>query len=197
MRRRTAPSTWPVQTYDAVAASPKARIAQGAGFRIAYAERDTRKIHTVLSELLQLWPNDTAVQNDEAYARLLLMPDDPASAARNARELRDIEALAAKLVEKEPTSLPHRTASRPCPASPEKAGRSAGGLQGRQRSQDIAEYGLGGAVHAAVLAATGHPDDARAEAAQLPADKMLPEEKKLLAQSGIRAIPGPFVHYIE
>src|ERR1700736_120566 len=62
--------------YDAaVAASPKLRVAQQGRLRVAYANRDTGKIRTILSELLKIWPNDPAVQNDEAYARLLLIPD--------------------------------------------------------------------------------------------------------------------------
>ncbi len=57
----------------AVAVSPKSRIAQQGRLRVAYAQRDTKKIHAILTELLKIWPNDTAVQNDEAYTRLLLL----------------------------------------------------------------------------------------------------------------------------
>jgi hypothetical protein len=35
------------------------------------------------------------------------------------------------------------------------------------------------AVHAAVLSASGHPEDARTEFSKLPVDKLLPEEKAL------------------
>ena len=88
--------------YDAaVAVSPKVRPAQQGRLRVAYIQRDTRKIHEILADLLKVWPNDTAVQNDEAYARLLLMPNDSGSSPdKNAQELREIESLAAKLVER-------------------------------------------------------------------------------------------------
>ena len=52
---------------------PKLRMAQQGRLRVAQAQRDTRKIHAVLAEMLKIWPNDTAIQNDEAYTRLLLI----------------------------------------------------------------------------------------------------------------------------
>jgi tetratricopeptide (TPR) repeat protein len=53
--------------------SPKLRPAFQGKLRMAQAQRDARKIHGVLAEMLRIWPNDSAVQNDEAYLRLLLM----------------------------------------------------------------------------------------------------------------------------
>ena len=53
--------------------SPKLRPAQQGRLRTAQASRDTKKIHDVLAEMLRLWPNDSAVQNDECYTRLLLL----------------------------------------------------------------------------------------------------------------------------
>ncbi|HSH39584.1 MAG TPA: hypothetical protein VK993_12440 [Chthoniobacterales bacterium] len=54
--------------------------------------------------MLQLWPNDLAIQNDEAYMRLLMLPTgDPARP-----ELIEIERLAESLVQRNPMSLPHR-----------------------------------------------------------------------------------------
>ena len=55
--------------------------------------------------MLNLWPNDSAIQNDEAYTRLLLSPND----SSNNDELIAIEHLAEQLVRREPASLPHRT----------------------------------------------------------------------------------------
>ena len=40
------------------------------------------------------------------------------------------------------------------------------------------------AVHAAVLAAAGHKEQAREEFSHLPADKLLPEEAELMKGSG-------------
>jgi len=166
--------------YDAaVAVSPKARPAQQGRLRVAYIQRDTRKIHEILAQLLKLWPNDTAVQNDEAYSRLLLLPaEDGASPGKNRQELQAIETLASKLVEKEPSSLPHRTLlalARLRLQRPQDALAVYKDINVPKTSLTTASV----AVHAATLAATGHAEEARSEFAQLPADKMLPEERQL------------------
>ncbi len=167
--------------YDAaVAVSPKARPAQQGRLRVAYSQRDTHKIHEILTELLKLWPNDSAVQNDEAYARLLLLPTaDEASPDKNTQELQAVETLASKLVEKEPSSLPHRTLlalARLRLHRPQEALAVYKGINVPKTSLTTASV----AVHAAVLAALGRSDEAKAEFAQLPADKMLPEERQLM-----------------
>src|SRR5207253_8031709 len=57
----------------AAAANPKSRQAQQGRLRIAYSARDTKRVHALLQEMLKIWPNDTAIQNDEAYIHLLLI----------------------------------------------------------------------------------------------------------------------------
>src|SRR5438874_8071177 len=57
----------------AAVANPKSRQAQQGRLRIAYSARDTKRVHALLQEMLKIWPNDTAIQNDEAYIHLLLM----------------------------------------------------------------------------------------------------------------------------
>src|SRR5207248_4052200 len=57
----------------AAAANPKSRQAQQGRLRSAYAARDTKRVHALLEEMLKIWPNDTAIQNDEAYIHLLLI----------------------------------------------------------------------------------------------------------------------------
>src|SRR5438132_6674097 len=57
----------------AAAANPKSRQAQQGRLRIAYSARDTKRVHALLAEMLKIWPNDTAIQNDEAYIHLLLI----------------------------------------------------------------------------------------------------------------------------
>ena len=64
-------------THDA----PRVRPAQQGRLRLAQQNRDTRKMHAILAEMLQQWPNDTAIQNDEAYTRLLLIPGGTTSAS--------------------------------------------------------------------------------------------------------------------
>lgn len=191
------------QAFDAAAAvSPKLRVAQQGRLRMAQRSGDTRKIHAVLADMLQLWPNDAAVQNDEGYLRLLLMPQiavNSYSLSDNAKKKEEnsgkpitnnreqitgeIDALvetAAKLVVKNPRSLPHRTflalaylkENRPADAfvvyKDVTAARSA-----------LTPSAL--AVHAAVLAANGESEEARTEAAQIKPEQLLPEERQLIA----------------
>src|SRR5437868_8288633 len=58
---------------NAAQESPKLRVAQQGRLRLAQRTGDTGKIHAVLAEMLKIWPNDAAVQNDEGYTRLLLL----------------------------------------------------------------------------------------------------------------------------
>ena len=159
--------------YNATAAqTPKLRVAQQGRLRIAQGKRDTKKIHAVLAEMLKLWPNDTAIQNDEAYTRLLLLPND----APNNDELITIEHLAEKLVQREPSSLPHRTL---LALARLKQHRPVAALDAYANVQAIpnAISPSALAVHAAVLSANDRRDDARAEIQQAPLDKLLPEEQ--------------------
>lgn len=270
----------------AVAVAPRSRPAQQGRLRVAYETHDTKKIHAILVELLKLWPNDPAVQNDEAYARLLLLPSlppapkrsdvsvqmsdvsaepstpaelsaansqlpaptrsdvrgqtsattDPSSggsevsagpstpaelpasssqlpaptgsdvrgqtsdvSARsseasavnsqlptnnqeltsNNEELVSIERLAEKLLEHEPTSLPHRTL---LALARLKQNRPTGALS-VYRDINVPKSAVTAssiAVHAAVLTACGHKEDARAELSHLAPDKLLPEERDLV-----------------
>ena len=59
---------------NAAAITPRLRLAWDGRLRLAQASRDTKKIHAVLANMLVLWPEDLAIQNDEAYSRLLLCP---------------------------------------------------------------------------------------------------------------------------
>lgn len=58
---------------NAAQQSPKLRVAQQGRLRLAQRSGDTKRIHAVLAEMLKIWPNDAAVQNDEGYTRLLLL----------------------------------------------------------------------------------------------------------------------------
>ncbi len=193
----------------AVAVAPKSRPAQQGRLRVAYATLDTKKIHAILIDLVKLWPNDPAVQNDEAYMRLLLLPSEPsapgaqksevsgqtsdvssplhapsseASASVNAAadlpELKSIESLAEKLVEREPASLPHRTV---LALARLKQDRPADALS-VYKDINVPRSAVSTssmAVHSAVLAASGHKEEARAEFSLLAVDKLLPEERAL------------------
>jgi tetratricopeptide (TPR) repeat protein len=166
--------------YDnVVAISPRLRIAQDGRLRLAQARRDTQKMHAVLAEMLALWPNDPAIQNDEAYTRLLLLPDKAEESAQSRDAAAVIEQLAQKLVEREPASLPHRTL---LALARLRQGRAAEALQVYENinvpARVLTPSAL--AVHAAILAATDHSEDARTEKAQVPFDKLLPQERALI-----------------
>ena len=64
------------QAYDAaIGASPNLRAAWQGKLNLDQASRDTMAIHSVLAEMLKIWPKDAAIQNDEAYLRLLLLTE--------------------------------------------------------------------------------------------------------------------------
>jgi hypothetical protein len=66
--------------------APKLRLAHQGRLRMAEKKHDTVKMHSVLTEMKKTWPNDTAIQNDEAYTRLLLLLlDDSRNAAGGCR----------------------------------------------------------------------------------------------------------------
>jgi tetratricopeptide (TPR) repeat protein len=205
--------------YDEAAAeAPKLRAAHQGRLRLAQASGETKKIHGVLADMLAIWPNDPAVQNDEAYTRLLLMgtaggtvagpsptsKDDPAvvppeekenvqrptpnvqrptsenqEPTANNQELITLEQLAAQLVQREPSSLPHRTL---LALARLRLGKFSEALEAYSNIQvsrgALTPSAL--AVHAAVLAANGRADDAASEARELDVKRLLPEEAALL-----------------
>jgi len=163
----------------AAVVNPKSRQAQQGRLRLAYSARDTKRVHALLQEMIKMWPNDTAIQNDEAYIRLLLLTSAKNPPPQAAAEVDAIEKLAQKLVRDEPASLPHRTLL-------------ALALLKQNRPQDaLAVYGnlkvptnavsaSAVAVHASVLAFTGREGDARAEIAKVPSNHLLPEEAMMV-----------------
>jgi lipopolysaccharide biosynthesis regulator YciM len=208
---------------EAAAESPKLRAAHQGRLRLAQATNETRKIHDVLAEMLAIWPNDPAVQNDEAYTRLLLLSsqqsqksedgsqrseptpaagDTPAATGErenaqrptpnaqrptsetqepitNNEELRTIEQLAAQLVQREPSSLPHRTL---LALARLRLGKFSDALDAYSNIQvsrgALTPSAL--AVHAAVLAANGRLDDAASEIRDVDPKRLLPEEAVLV-----------------
>jgi tetratricopeptide (TPR) repeat protein len=163
--------------YDSASVeAPKLRLAHQGRLQIAERKHDTAKMHRVLTEMKKTWPNDTAIQNDEAYTRLLLLrPDDESSKSA----AQTIEHLARDLLAREPSSLPHRTL---LALALLRQARAADAFALYERlhvpANTLTASAL--AVHAAVLAATDHRDDARTEAGQIPVDKLLPEERALI-----------------
>ncbi len=160
----------------AVAVSPKLRAAQLGRLRAVYGLGDTKRAHAILTELLKLWPNDTALQNDEAYARLLLLPPDTKP---DSNELKSIESLAETLVRQEPASLPHRTLLALALLKQNRP-HDALALYTNLTVPPNALSASSVAVHVAVLAASGQTADAKQEFKLIPIDKLLPEERALI-----------------
>ena len=166
---------------NAAAITPRLRLAWDGRLRLAQASRDTKRIHAVLKNMLVLWPEDLAIQNDEAYSRLLLC--SPA-ATETKSQAATIEKLAEKLIQREPQSLPHRTLLALALLRQERAEDALRVYSQLQVKQDVIS-GSALAVHAAILAATANLENAKTEAAQLKRDQLLPEEQAL-----VESLPG-------
>ncbi len=175
---------------EAVAESPKLRAAHQGRLRIAQAGGDTKKIHAVLADILALWPNDPAIQNDEGYTRLLLMASQQSQRSEDGgqrsepitdnKELIAIEQLAAKLLQREPSSLPHRTLLALARLERGKFSDALEAYAGIQADRSaLTPSAL--AVHAAVLSANGHADEAATEIREIDLTRLLPEEAALIA----------------
>jgi tetratricopeptide (TPR) repeat protein len=176
--------------YDEAAAeSPRLRGAHQGRLRLAQATGETRKIHAVLAEMLVIWPNDPAVQNDEAYTRLLLMNAQQSPRSEDGSQkselmasndgLQKIERLAADLVRREPSSLPHRTL---LALARLRLGKFSGAMDAYSGIQ-VAPGALTAsalAVHAAVLVANGRSEDAATEMREVDRKRLLPEEAALV-----------------
>jgi len=165
--------------YDEAAAeSPTLRAAHQGRLRLAQATNETKKIHDVLAEMLIIWPNDPAVLNDEAYTRLLLVEQAQVESRKN--EVENIERLAADLVRREPSSLPHRTLLALVRLRLGKFSEALDAYSNIQVSRGALTLSAL-AVHAAVLAANGRRDDAVSEIRDVDPKRLLPEEAALIS----------------
>ncbi len=161
--------------YEAAAElSPRLRAAQLGRLRVASNQHDTKKISLILSEMLRIWPNDSGTQSD--YALMCLLQMSPSGG--DPTEIESFKKTAEDLVRREPNSLSHRSVL------------ALAFLRGRQPTEALGVYSniqptspmspATMVVHAAVLAATNHLPEARAEAAKIQQKDLLPEEKALL-----------------
>ena len=161
---------------NAAAITPRLRLAWDGRLRLAQASRDTKKIHAVLANMLVLWPDDLAIQNDEAYTRLLLCPP---AAPETRHQAADIEKLAEKLIQREPRSLPHRTLLALALLRQERAEDALRVYSQLQVKQDEVS-GSALAVHAAVLAATANLENAKPKQHSSSESNFFPKNKRLL-----------------
>jgi len=154
-------------------------------------------VHALLQEMLKIWPNDTAIQNDEAYIHLLLINGGATSTSSSsplspvpspisnlpsssaAAEVAAIVKLAEKLVRDEPASLPHRTLLALALLKQNRA-QDALAVYANLKVPSNSVSASAVAVHASVLASTGRKDEARAEIAKVPSNRLLPEEAMMV-----------------
>lgn len=188
--------------------NPAVRAAQQGRLRLAQQARDTRQIHRILVDMLKQWPHDTAVQNDEAYCRLLLSSNSrnveirnpklenkpspggtPAVSSETGRsssqlstlnsQLSTVEQIAERLVQLEPPSLPHRTLLALVRLKLGHPEKALEVYSGLNVPPNTASPAAL-AVHVAVLVANGHIEEAKTEADAIKPEQLLPEEQELL-----------------
>jgi hypothetical protein len=157
---------------EAIKTAPTTNRAAYAGrLRLALAAGKTAQAQTIVAEIAQMWPDDSAARNLDAYLRLLLGASGDAAEAAE----RDAQVLVAK----EPANWQARaTLGLACL----RLGRNKEALaafQGLRVSGTEPPGAL--AVRANVLAANGIKDGARNDALLVSANPLLPEERALIA----------------
>ena len=157
---------------EAIKSAPTTNRAAYAGrLRLALAGGKTAQAQTITAEIAQMWPDDAAARNQDAYLRLLL------GASRDAAEAAEREAQV--LVAKEPGNWQARaTLGLACL----RLGRNKEALAAFRGARVTGVEPPGAlAVRAAILAANGHEDGARNDALLLSVKPLLPEERALIA----------------
>jgi hypothetical protein len=151
--------------------APKNRGAYDGRLRLALAAGHTAQAQTIAAEIAQLWPDDIAARNQDAYLRLLL---GASNGVANAAE-RDAEVLARK----EPRNWLARAT---LGLARLRLGRNKDALAAIRSIRVTGNEPPGTlAVRAAILAANGHEDGARNDALLVSANPLLPEERALIA----------------
>ena len=147
------------------------RTAYAGRLRLALAAGRTAQAQEIAAEIAQLWPDDAAARNQDAYLRLLL------GASGNAAEAAERDAQV--LVAKEPRNWQARaTLGLACL----RLGRKQEAVAAIREPRVTGVEPPGAlAVRAAILAANGYDDGARNDARLVSAKPLLPEERALIA----------------
>ena len=155
----------------AIKIEPKNREAYAGRLRLALAARKTADAQTIAAEITQLWPDDAAARNQNAYLRLLLgASGEQAEAAE-----RDADVL----VKKEPRNWLARAT---LGLARLRLGRTKDALAAFRGIKAMGNEPPGAlAVRAAILAVNGYEEGARNDALLLGAKPLLPEERALIA----------------
>ena len=156
---------------EAIKIAPKNRGAYDGRLRLALAAGKTADAQTIAAEITQLWPDDAAARNQNAYLQLLLgASDGVAEAAEHDAEV---------LVRTGPRNWPARAT---LGLARLRLGRTKDALAA---IRDLRVTGVeppgAMAVRAAILAANGYEEGARHDALLLVAKPLLPEERVLIA----------------
>ncbi|TMP91727.1 MAG: hypothetical protein E6L08_10230 [Verrucomicrobia bacterium] len=157
---------------EAIKLAPKNRAAYAGRLRIALASDHTAQAQTVAAEIVRLWPDDAAARNQDAYLRLLRrqLPDGAAEAAERQAQI---------FVAQEPWNWSARAT---LGLARLRLGRKEDALAVFRTVRATGSEPPGAlAVRAAILAVNGYEEGARGDARNLGAERLLPEERALIA----------------
>ena len=156
---------------EAIKIAPTNRAAYAGRLRLALGAGKTAQAQTIAAEIAQMWPDDTAARNQDAYLRLLLgASGEQAEAAEREAEV---------LVAKEPRNWQARAT---LGLARLRLGRNKEAFAAMRGQRVTGEEPPGAlAVRAAILAANGIEEGARNDALLLSAKPLLPEERALIA----------------
>ncbi|OLC27336.1 MAG: hypothetical protein AUH91_02885 [Verrucomicrobia bacterium 13_1_40CM_4_54_4] len=156
---------------EAIRLAPKNHGAFVGRLRAALASGHTAEAQTVAAEIVQLWPNDAAARNQDAYLRLLL------GASNGTAEAAEREAQV--LVAQEPWNWAARAT---LGLARLRLGRKEKALAAFRSVRATGSEPPGAlAVRAAILGMNGYKEGARGDARNLGAEHLLPEERALIA----------------
>jgi len=156
---------------SAIKIEPENREAYTGRLRLALAAGKTANAQTIATEITQLWPDDTAARNQNAYLRLLL--------GASGEQAEEAEREADVLVKKEPLNWSARAT---LGLARFRLGRNEDALAAFRGIKATGNEPPGAlAVRAAILAVNGHEEGARNDALLLVAKPLLPEERALIA----------------
>ena len=151
--------------------APKNRVAYAARLRLAEKAGRTTDAQTLAAEIVKLWPDDAAAQNESAYLQLLLGASDGAAEAA--------EREAQVLVAQEPWNWSARAT---LGLARLRLGKKEEALAVFRDVWATGSEPPGAlAVRAAILAVNGYTEGARGDARNLGAEYLLPEERALIA----------------
>jgi tetratricopeptide (TPR) repeat protein len=156
---------------EAIRLGPKNRGAYVGRLRVALASDHTAEAQTIAGEIVKLWPDDAAARNQNDYLRLLLgASGDVAEAAERQAQI---------LVAQEPLNWSARAT---LGLARLRLGRNADALAVFRTVRATGSEPPGAlAVRAAILAVNGYEEGARGDAHNLGAQRLLPEERALIA----------------